>query len=458
MSAPGSWSPRSWRARTARHQPPWPDPEHLERVVDRIRTLPPLVSIGEIENLKSQLSAAAEGRVFILQGGDCAERFADCNPQSIVRKLKIILQMSLVLTYGARRPVVRIGRIAGQYGKPRSSEVETVGDRDMCTFRGDNVNDFAPDPSGRVPDPERLERGHLLSATTLNFVRALVEGGFASLRAPEHWELDFLPKGGGHEGYRDIAERIRDAIDYLESLGSSSKSMREVDFFTSHEALLLPYEEAVTRRRRDGEHYFNVGAHLLWIGHRTRRIDEAHVEYCRGIRNPLGIKVGPGAVADELLELLDALDPDQEPGRIVLISRFGRSAVSELLPPLVRAVKASGREALWSCDPMHGNTVTAEGGYKTRSFDDIAEELSLTFGIHAAEGSHLGGVHFELTGDDVTECTGGAEGLRSSDLHRSYETGCDPRLNYAQSMEMAFLISRMLEKTRRPMTAARVPW
>ena len=434
------WSPASWRQRAAAQQPTYADPAALAAVCEEIRGLPPLVFSGEVDALKAQLAEAAEGKRFVLHGGDCAERFSDCNGDAVVGKLKILLQMSLVLTYGARRPVVRIGRIAGQYGKPRSKDTELVDGVERTTFRGDIVNGLAPED--RAPDPARLREAYFRSTATLNFVRALIDGGFADLHHPEKWELRFM--GDSPEGleYRRMAERIRDAVSYMESLGGLEESaLRRIEFFTSHEGLLLPYEEAQTRQvvRKTG--YYNLGAHFLWIGDRTRQLDGAHIEYFRGIRNPVGVKVGPTCAPEELVRLVDALGP--EPGRVTLITRFGRDQVAKHLPPLVRAVKAAGLPVVWSCDPMHGNT-HALGGRKTRAFDDILAEVDQVFAVHAAEGTHLGGVHFELTGDNVTECVGGAEGLGADDLGRRYETGCDPRLNYRQSLEMAFALARLL--------------
>lgn len=440
------WSPSSWRALPAQQQPRWEGP--LEPVLERLRGLPPLVAVGEVESLRALLADAAAGRRFILQGGDCAEMFRDCTSAAITRKLKILLQMSLVLTYGARRPVIRIGRIAGQFAKPRSSDRETVDGVELPVYRGDAVNALEATPAARRPDPARLEQAYYTSAATLNFVRALVEGGFANLRAPEHWQLDFIPDSGIHAGFRAIAERIHDAIDYLESLGGVNESLRSVDIFTSHEALLLPYEEALTRRPKDGQRHYNLGAHLLWVGERTRDLEGAHVEYLRGLRNPIGVKLGPDARPDDVLRLIERLDPDNEPGRLTLITRHGSEQVQEKLPPLSRAVRREGRRVVWSSDPMHGNTVSI-GGRKTREFNRILAELTSAFEIHRAEGGDLHGVHFELTGENITECLGGSEGLGSADLSRQYETGCDPRLNYSQSLEIAFLISRMLKAGER---------
>jgi len=451
------WTPDSWRNKAAAQQPKYPDVARLESTIRRIKQLPPLISVGEVAVLKAQLAEAAEGKRFVLQGGDCAERFSDCNSQTVIRKLKILLQMSLVLTYGARRPVIRLGRIAGQYAKPRSKDTEQVNGAELPSYRGDNVNGDGPTMAERIPDPSRLELGYFYSAATLNWVRALVHGGFANLRSPEHWQLDFIPDHGAHKRFRDIADRIRDAIDYLESLGGVTSALREVDLFTSHEGLVLPYEEALTRPSAGDVRLYNLGSHFLWIGERTRQLDGAHLEYFRGIANPIGLKVGPSMTSDLLAQTLDVLDPDHEPGRITLITRFGSQLIQKHLPDLVRAVKKSGRKVVWSCDPMHGNTSTL-GQYKTRQFGHIVDELSQAFEIHAAEGSALAGVHFELTGDNVTECVGGAENLSAEDLKRQYETGCDPRLNYSQSMEIAFLISDMLHKHKGPQARPRQSW
>ncbi len=444
---PDAWSPSSWRDHPTLQQPEWESEHELEKVLARIRQLPPLVSMGEVEALKQQIAEAGEGKRFILQGGDCAERFVDCNSTAIMRKLKILIQMGLVLSYGARRPVTRVGRIAGQFAKPRSNATEVIGGRTLPVFRGDNVNDFAPEPEARRCRPERLERGYFMSASTLNFVRALVEGGFANLRSPEHWQLDFIPNGQEtrqiREEYLGIAERIRDALDYLDSLGIPRQARRDIDFFTSHEGLILAYEEALTRRARKGGRYYNLGAHFLWIGERTRALEGAHVEYFRGLANPIGIKLGPGAQPDEVLALLERLNPDDEPGRVTLITRMGRMTVRESLPAIVAAVKRTGRVVTWSCDPMHANTTTV-GARKTRNFTHVVSELVNTFEVHREAGTVLGGLHFEMTGENVTECIGGLDGVSEKDLDSLYTTGCDPRLNYGQSMEIAFVIARML--------------
>ena len=436
------WTPSSWRGFAAAQQPDYPDQAALDAVCGEIAGLPPLVFSGEVDTLKSQLADAAEGRRFILHGGDCAERFGDCSGDAVVRKLKILLQMSLVLTYGARKPVVRIGRVAGQYGKPRSRSTETVDGVEMATFRGEIVNDLRADATLRTPDPARLREAYFRSTATLNFVRALIDGGFADLHHPEFWELGFMTGSPVGLEYQRMAERIRDAVSYMESLGGLEQSaLRRIEMFTSHEGLLLPYEQAHTRQVVRATGHYNLGAHFLWIGDRTRQLDGAHVEYFRGIENPIGVKVGPTCAPEELLRLVERLGP--EPGRVTLITRFGRDHVAAHLPPLVRAVEQAGLPVVWSCDPMHGNTRAAQGR-KTRVFDDILAEVDQVFAVHSAEGTHLGGVHFELTGDNVTECIGGADGVGEADLGRRYETGCDPRLNYRQSLEMAFALARLL--------------
>ena len=409
----------------------------------RLRRLPPLVVPGEITRLRGLLAEAAAGRRFLLQGGDCAERFQDCTPEAIEGKLRVLLQMSVALTHGGRKPVVRVGRIAGQFAKPRSKPMELVQGQELPSYRGDLINGLEPDPDHRRPDPGRMLEAYYHSAATLNHLRALTASGFADLHHPERWEL---PGGSGEvPAYRRTLDQVRESLDFLEALGGVQRDVLErIDFFTSHEALLLPYEEALTRWISEDQGYCNLGAHTLWVGERTRQLDGAHLEYLRGIRNPLGVKVGPSATPEHLVALLDLLDPDREPGRITLISRFGATRIQAALPPLVAAVRATGHPVLWSCDPMHGNGVESASGFKTRDFAAILTELRLAFELHRAQGSHLGGVHIELTGEAVTECTGGTERLSDADLAKAYETGCDPRLNGTQSLEMAFLIAEMM--------------
>lgn len=445
MNAPTSWTPNSWRSRPIRHQPTYDDLSRVRAVLSQLRSLPPLIAPGEVDQLRVLIARAAAGRRFILQGGDCAERFIDCAAQPIENKLKILLQMSVVLTWGAQMPVVRIGRMAGQFAKPRSKPTEVIDGREVLTYRGDHINGF--DPSQRRPDPHRMLRAYHHAAATLNYVRALLAGGFADLHHPETWDLDVLSEPGRRQEYAAMVERISEAMRFMDAVGAPTPTFRRVELFTSHDGLLLPYEEAMTRQLPDGR-WMNLGAHFLWIGDRTRTLDHAHVEYFRGVVNPIGVKVGPTMTRGELVELLDALDPEHTPGRITLITRYGVSRVADLLPGHIAAVQKTGRAVAWSCDPMHGNTHKTSGGVKTRDFDDILGELETAFAIHRASGSALAGVHFEMTGEDVTECTGGPQGLTPEDLQRSYETFCDPRLNYAQSLEVAFRVAQRLQARR----------
>jgi 3-deoxy-7-phosphoheptulonate synthase len=443
---PPAWHPGSWRTRPIKQQPTYERLGELQQVLDVIRAYPPLVFVGEVDNLKRQLAEAAAGRRFLLQGGDCAERFVDCTPDAITSKIKILLQMSVVLSYGARQPVIRVGRIAGQYAKPRSSDTERVGGHELPVFRGDNINSFDPDPEGRKPDPKRLLQSYHTASMTLNYVRAMITGGFADLHHPEYWNLSFFSKSSHRQRYEQVVANIRDAVAFMESFGGlREERLGTVDFFTSHEGLLLGFEEAMTRLVPQRGRHYNLGAHMLWIGDRTRELTGAHVEYFRGIANPIGIKWGPSASPEEMIELFKALNPENEPGRITVISRFGHDKVEEHLPRAVEAVRRAGLTVLWSSDPMHGNVIKTKDNIKTRDFDAILAELRRSFQVHRSLGSRLGGVHFELTGEDVTECTGGAEGIREQDLARHYETFCDPRLNYNQSLEMAFVISTILQ-------------
>jgi 3-deoxy-7-phosphoheptulonate synthase len=436
------WSPESWRACPAGQQPVYPDPARVRSALERLTALPPLVAPGAVSSFQQLLGEVAQGRRFLLQGGDCAERFVDCHARAIADKLKVLLQMSLVLTYGLRQPIVRVGRMAGQYAKPRSAATEVIDGASLPVYRGDLVNGYEPTPTARLADPERMLQAYFHAAATLNYVRALIEGGFADLHHPEHWNLGFISSSERHREYRDIVARILDAISFMEACGSALETaLGRIDFFTSHEALVLPYEQALTRREEESGRWFNVGAHMLWLGDRTRALDGAHVEYLRGIANPVGIKVGPTCAPEELVRLVARLNPENEWGRITLITRLGAGRVKELLLPLVGAVQTAEARVLWSCDPMHGNTLRTTGGVKTRDFEQILAELRETHAAHAAHGSRLGGVHFELTGNDVTECLGGARGLAEADLPTRYDTYCDPRLNEEQSLEMAFLIA-----------------
>ncbi len=438
-----SWNPHSWQRFPALQQPDYDDPSEFEGILARLRRMPPLVVPEEVARLRGLLAEAVTGRRFLLQGGDCAERFKDCTPESIEGKLRVMLQMSVALTHGGRKPVVRVGRIAGQFAKPRSKPTEVMGNRELLSYRGDLINDLEGNEASRRADPARMLEAYFHSSATLNHLRALTAGGFADLHHPERWEL---PGGtGGVPAYRRTLDQVRESLDFLEALGGVQRDVLErIDFFTSHEALLLPYEEALTRWVSEEGGYYNLGAHTIWVGERTRQLGGAHIEYLRGIRNPIGVKVGSSATPDHLVALLERLDPSQEPGRITLITRFGAATIRTALPPLLKAVQATDHPVLWSCDPMHGNGTESANGLKTRDFSAILSELRQAFEIHRAHGSHLGGVHIELTGEAVTECTGGTEALSEADLLKAYETGCDPRLNGTQSLEMAFLIAEMM--------------
>jgi len=439
------WAPDTWQGRAAAQQPTYPDPEAVRRVVDEIRRLPPLVTSWEVEQLKAELARAARGDAFLLQGGDCAESFDDCRSDAIAAKLKILMQMSLVLVHGTRKPVVRVGRIAGQYAKPRSSDVEERDGTTLPAYRGDLVNREAFTEADRIPDPTLMLRGYERAALTLNFIRALAEGGFADLHHPEYWDVSFAAGARHHGEYVHIVETIRESIDFMTAVtGVDVDILRRIDFFTSHEGLALLYEEAQTRKVPRRPRWYNLSTHMPWIGMRTAQLEGAHVEFHRGIANPLGIKIGPKMTPEWLVGLLEVLDPHAEPGRITLIHRMGAGQVAAKLPPLVEAVRRAGRTVLWVCDPMPGNTETTPQGYKTRRFDNILGELEESFTVHTELGSHLGGVHFELTGEDVTECVGGARGLAEVDLERAYRTRVDPRLNYEQALELAMLVARHL--------------
>jgi len=437
------WSPGSWRSRPALQMPQYPDPAALEAALAELRRLPPLVTSWEILALKKQIAEAQEGRRFLLQGGDCAENFADCESGTISNRLKVLLQMSLVLVHGLRLPVVRVGRFAGQYAKPRSADMETRGEVSLPSYRGDVVNGPEFTAQARVPDPQRMLTAHARSAMTMNFVRALIDGGFADLHHPEYWNLSWVGCSPLADDYQKMVNSIGDAVRFMETLaGAEVHNLNRIDFYTSHEALLLPYEEALTRQVPRQWGWFNLSTHYPWIGMRTAALDGAHVEYFRGIRNPIAIKVGPSVHPDQLLRLIDALNPDDEPGRLTFIHRMGAAQIAEKLPPLLEAVKRDGRRVLWVCDAMHGNTESTANGYKTRRFANILAEVEHSFDLHAAAGTRLGGVHLELTGEDVTECTGGARELKDADLERAYRSTVDPRLNYEQSLEIAMAIVR----------------
>ncbi|MEO7067181.1 MAG: 3-deoxy-7-phosphoheptulonate synthase class II [Rhodanobacter sp.] len=436
------WTPDSWQQREALQQPHYDDALELAAATDKLSVLPPLVTSWEVLALKQSLAEAQEGQRFLLQGGDCAECFADCTSPVISNRLKVLLQMSLVLVHGLKRPVLRVGRFAGQYAKPRSSDMETRDGVSLPSFRGDVVNAPEFTPAARRPDPQRMIRAHAHSALTMNFVRALVDGGFADLRHPEYWDLSWVEHSPLAAEYRHMVASIGDSLRFMETLAGPIAGFSKVDFFTSHEALLLRYEQALTRQVPRNPGWFNLATHFPWIGMRTAALDGAHVEYFRGIRNPIAVKVGPTVTVEQLLPLMEALNPDDEPGRLTLIHRMGSAHIASKLPPLLDAVKRSGRRVLWVADPMHGNTENTSNGHKTRRFENIQSELDQAFDIHAAAGTRLGGVHLELTGEDVTECMGGARGLSESDLDRAYKSMVDPRLNYEQSLELAMLIVR----------------
>jgi 3-deoxy-7-phosphoheptulonate synthase len=437
------WTPDSWQRRPALQQPSYDDPVELAKAGALLARLPPLVTSWEILALKEAVAEAQEGKRFLLQGGDCAETFADCNNEVIANRLKVLLQMSLVLVHGLRMPVLRVGRFAGQYAKPRSADTETIDGVTLPVYRGDLVNAPAFTADARRADPARLLEGHARSAMTMNFVRALIDGGFADLHHPEYWNLAWVDHSPLAADYRQMVDGISNAVRFMETLaGEPIASFQRADFYTSHEALLLPYEQALTRQVPRQWGWFNLSTHFPWIGMRTAALDGAHVEMCRGIRNPVAVKVGPAMHVDQLQALIEILNPDDEPGRLTLIHRMGAGGIGQHLPRLINAVKATGRRVLWVCDPMHGNTEKLGTGVKTRRFANIRSELEQAFDIHAAEGSHLGGVHLELTGEDVTECLGGARNLSEADLGRAYKSSVDPRLNYEQSLELAMLIVR----------------
>ncbi len=443
MNIAADWAPDSWQNFSALQQANYPDQEALTRALEKLSDLPPLVTSWEILSLREQIAEAQAGKRFLLQGGDCAESFDECCSPLITNRLKVLLQMSLALVHGLQMPVVRIGRFAGQYAKPRSSDLETRDGLTLPSYRGDLVNAFEFDEKSRIPDPQRLLQAHAYSALTMNFVRSLVDGGFADVHHTEYWDLGWLDHSPLADEFHNLTKSLGQSIRFMETItGRDVGSLRRVDFFTSHEALHLHYEQAQTRQVPRQSGWFNLGTHFPWIGMRTAALDGAHVEYFRGIRNPLGIKVGPGMDGDWLAGLLEKLNPDRETGRIVLIHRMGESKIEQHLPRLIQAVQDTGSPVLWISDPMHGNTESTEDGIKTRRFRKILREMELAFEIHRDNNSRLGGVHLELTGENVTECTGGARDLSDEDLKRDYKSTVDPRLNYEQSLEIAMFIVR----------------
>ena len=447
----GKWTPDSWRALPAKHLPDYPDPAKLAAVAERLAASPPLVFAGEARNLKRDLADVCEGRAFLLQGGDCAESFAEFNADNIRDTFRVLLQMSVVLTYAAALPVVKVGRIAGQFAKPRSSSTETIGEVTLPSYLGDNINGIEFEETVRVPDPERLLRAYSQAASTLNLLRAFAQGGYADLEFVHRWNMGFVADSAEGARYEELASRITEALDFMRACGISSEAVPQLhttDFYTSHEALLLNYEQALTRVDSTSGDWYDTSAHMLWIGDRTRQPDHAHVEFLRGVKNPIGMKCGPSLDPEELVRLTDLLNPENEPGRLTLICRFGADNVEKHLPALIRVMEREGKKVVWSCDPMHGNTIKAATGYKTRPVDRVLAEVQAFMAVHRAEGTHAGGVHFEMTGQNVTECIGGAQAITETDLSDRYHTHCDPRLNASQSLELAFLIAEGLKAER----------
>ncbi len=446
-----NWSPNSWRSKPFVQIPDFPDKEALKVAEARIASFPPLVFAGEARALTKSLAKVSEGNAFLLQGGDCAESFAEHGADNIRDFFRVFLQMSVVLTFAAAKPIVKVGRIAGQFAKPRSSDFEKQGDVSLPSYRGDIINAPEFDAAVRTPDPERQIMAYRQSAATLNLLRAFAQGGYANLEHVHEWMLDFVEKSPQSDRYKQIGDRLTETLRFMKAIGFSADDhprLRETEFYTSHEALLLGYEEALTRIDSTSGDYYGTSGHMLWIGDRTRQPDHAHVEFCRGIKNPIGLKCGPSTSSEGLLELIDILNPENTAGRLTLIARFGSDKVGEHLPNLIRAVEREGKKVVWSCDPMHGNTITSSSGYKTRPFERVLKEVQQFFAIHRAEGTYPGGVHFEMTGKDVTECTGGARAVMDEDLGDRYHTHCDPRLNASQSLELAFLVSELLQEDR----------
>jgi 3-deoxy-7-phosphoheptulonate synthase len=445
------WTPAGWRAKPIQQAPDYPDTEALAAVEARLATYPPLVFAGEARKLKAKLADVAQGKAFLLQGGDCAESFAEHGADNIRDFFRVFLQMAVVLTFAATSPVVKVGRIAGQFAKPRTSPTEVQAGHELPAYRGDIVNDIAFDGASRRPDPARQEMAYRQSAATLNLIRAFASGGYANLEHVHQWMLGFVADSPQRERYETLADQIAQTMNFMRAIGIDPEShpeLRQTDFFTSHEALLLGFEQALTRVDSTSGDWYATSGHMIWIGDRTRQHDHAHVEFCRGVKNPIGLKCGPGLEPDDLLRLADILDPKREPGRLTLITRFGADKVGKYLPRLIRAVQREGRPAVWSCDPMHGNTIKAASGYKTRPFDLILREVDSFFAVHRAEGTYAGGIHIEMTGKNVTECTGGARAVSEADLSDRYHTYCDPRLNADQALELAFLVAELLKRER----------
>ena len=455
-----TWTPASWRNKPIAQVPSYEDREALARVEARLKGYPPLVFAGEARNLKRALAEVAEGKAFLLQGGDCAESFAEFHPDNIRDTFRVLLQMAVVLTFAGAMPVVKVGRIAGQFAKPRSSDVESIDGVELPSYRGDIINASPFEKVARAPDPERMIQAYAQAASTLNLLRAFAQGGYADLHNVHKWNLGFIAGSPAGERYKMLADRISETLEFMEACGitpDSAPQLRTTEFYTSHEALLLGYEQAMTRIDSTTGDWYDTSAHMLWIGDRTRQVDGAHLEFVRGIRNPLAVKCGPSLSNDELIRICDVLNPANEPGRLTLITRYGSDKIEEHLPRMIRAVQREGRKVVWSCDPMHGNTVKSSSGYKTRPFDRVLKEVQTFFAIHRAEGTHAGAVHLELTGQNVTECTGGAAAITDADLSSRYHTHCDPRLNANQSIELAFLVAEGIRgervKARQPAAA-----
>lgn len=457
----GSWTLKSWREKPIKQVPDYSDQAALNQVEETLRRNPPLVFAGEARRLKEDLARVANGEAFLLQGGDCAESFAEFSANNIRDTFKVLLQMAVVLTFGAGCPVIKVGRMAGQFAKPRSAPMEAVNGVELPSYRGDIINGIDFTEASRVPDPNRMLAAYNQASSTLNLLRAFAQGGFADLHEVHGWNLDFVKGSPQGERYQELADRLSETLNFMAACGLTAElvpQIAETDFYTSHEALLLWYEEALTRQDSISGDWYDCSAHMLWIGDRTRQLDGAHVEFLRGVKNPIGVKCGPTSDPDELIRLVDLLNPSNEPGRLTLIARMGHDKVFDHLPTLVRKIKTEGRSVVWSCDPMHGNTIKASSGYKTRPMDRILTEVRKFFEVHAAEGTHAGGVHFEMTGQDVTECLGGAQAISAEDLSARYHTHCDPRLNASQSLELAFQLSEALKAERigstKPLAAA----
>ncbi len=456
-----NWQPDSWRQKPIAQSPAYPDEAALAAVLGRIGTYPPLVFAGEARKLKANLAKVAAGKAFLLQGGDCAESFAEHGPDTIRDFFRVFLQMAVALTFAGAMPVIKVGRIAGQFAKPRSSPMEKQGSVELPSYRGDIINGVEFTPAARTPDPQRIEMAYRQSAATLNLIRAFATGGYANLENAHRWMLGFVKDSPQSHRYQEVANRITETLDFMRACGIDPEShpeMRTTDFYTSHEALLLGYEQAMTRVDSTSGDWYDTSGHMIWVGDRTRQPDHAHIEFVRGVKNPIGLKCGPSLTTDGLIQLLDIVNPENEAGRITLICRFGADKVGDALPKLVRAIEREGRTVVWTCDPMHGNTITAVNGYKTRPFDRILKEVEGFFTVHHAEGTRPGGIHIEMTGNNVTECTGGARAISEQDLSDRYHTHCDPRLNAEQALELAFLVAELLKRDRqghaREVTAA----